>query len=106
MPAGDYTAYATAKGYSQTAPEGLHVAVGGAVVQDFAGLQPPGNLVFHVTRQNTGAPLDARLTIEVGQKPIVEFLGRRTFFTERLDPTVGTGRGCRLAPRRRMWFKV
>jgi hypothetical protein len=35
-----------------------------------------------VTRKDTGAPLDARLTIEAGQKPVVEFLGRRTFFTE------------------------
>ena len=82
LPAGDYTAYATAKGYSETDPHSLHVTSGGAVVQDFAGLQPPGHLLFHVTRKDTGAPLDARLTIEAGQKPIVEFLGRRTFFTE------------------------
>ena len=82
LPAGDYAAYATAKGYSQTAPHGLHVVANGAVVQDFAGLQPPGRLTFHVTRKDTGAPLDARITIEAGQKPVVEFLGRRTFFTE------------------------
>jgi hypothetical protein len=82
LPAGDYTAYATAKGYSQTDPLGLHVTAGGAVAQNFAGLRPPGHVIFHVTRKDTGAPLDARLTIEAGQKPIVEFLGRRTFFTE------------------------
>ena len=82
LPAGDYTAYATAKGYSETQPHALHVAAGGAVVQDFAGLQPPGDLTFHVARKDTGAPLDARITIEAGQKPLVEFLGRRTFFTE------------------------
>jgi hypothetical protein len=85
LPAGDYTAYATAKGYSQTEPHALHVASGAAALQDFAGLQPPGDLTFHVTRKDTGAPLDARITIEAGQKPLVEFLGRRTFFTE-LDP--------------------
>jgi hypothetical protein len=82
LPAGDYTAYATAKGYSQSEPHDLHIAAGGAVVQDFAGLRPPGDLDFHVTRKDTGAPLDARITIEAGQKPLVEFLGRRTFFTE------------------------
>jgi len=82
LPAGDYTAYATAKGYSQTDPRALHVAAGSHVAQDFAGLQPPGQIAFHVTRQDTGAPLDARITIEAGQKPLVEFLGRRTFFTE------------------------
>src|SRR5580698_7708937 len=31
LPAGDYTAYATAKGYSQTEPHDFHVAPGGAV---------------------------------------------------------------------------
>ena len=82
LPAGDYVAYATAKGYSQTAPHDLHVEPGGAVVQDFEGLQPPGSVTFHITRKDTGAPLDARITIEAGQKPLVEFLGRRTFFTE------------------------
>ena len=82
LPAGDYAAYATAKGYSQTEAHDLHVAPGGAVVQDFAGLQPPGSLTFHIARKDTGAPLDARITIEAGEKPLVEFLGRRTFFTE------------------------
>jgi hypothetical protein len=82
LPVGDYTVYATAKGYSQTEPRGLHIAAGGALTQDFAGLQPPGQVDFHVTRKDTGAPLDARITIEAGQKPLVEFLGRRTFFTE------------------------
>ena len=86
LPVGDYTAYATAKGYSQTPPRDLHVTAGGGLAQNFAGLKPPGHLVFHVTRKDTGAPLDARITIETGQKPLVEFLGRRTFFTE-LDKT-------------------
>jgi hypothetical protein len=82
LPAGDYTAYATAKGYSQTEPRALRVARRGAVAQDFPGLKAPGDLTFHVTREDTGAPLDARITIEAGQRPLVEFLGRRTFFTE------------------------
>jgi hypothetical protein len=82
LPVGDYAAYATAKGYSQTPPHDLHVTSGGGGVHNFAGLRPPGRLTFQVTRKDTGAPLDARITIEAGQKPVVEFLGRRTFFTE------------------------
>jgi hypothetical protein len=82
LPAGDYAVYATAKGYSQTEPHDVRIASGAAVAQDFAGLQPPGRVAFHVTRKDTGAPLDTRITIEAGQKPLVEFLGRRTFFTE------------------------
>ena len=30
----------------------------------------------------SGAPLDARIVIDTGDKPVVEFLGRKTFFTE------------------------
>jgi len=43
-----------------------------------------------------GKPLDARISIEEGQKPLVEFLGRNTFFTEldrkgRLDVPIAPG---------------
>ena len=38
LPAGDYTAYATAKGYSQTDPHALRVTAGGALAQDFVNL--------------------------------------------------------------------
>lgn len=82
LPAGDYGVYATAKGYSQTTVQAVHVGAGAGLEQDFAGLQPPGAIAFSVSRKDTGAPLDARISIEQGQKPLVEFLGRRTFFTE------------------------
>jgi hypothetical protein len=82
LPAGDYGVYATAKGYSQTPTQMVHVAQGGERVQAFGGLLPPGRIAFTVTRQDNGAPLDARITIDAGQKPLVQFLGRRTFFTE------------------------
>ncbi|HEY2661189.1 MAG TPA: CehA/McbA family metallohydrolase [Caulobacteraceae bacterium] len=96
LPAGDYGAYATAKGYSQTATSPVHIAGGGKASQDFAALQSPGHIAFSVTRQDTGAPLDARITIEAGQKPVVQFLGRKTFFTEldrkgRVDVTLAPG---------------
>jgi hypothetical protein len=36
-------------------------------------------------RDSEGAPLDARISIKEGQRPLVEYLGRRTFFTD-LEP--------------------
>ena len=82
LPAGDYTAYATAKGYSETARTAAPIAAGAALARDFGGLRPPGSLRIAVTDQASGAPLDARIAIEQGQKPVVEFLGRKVFFTE------------------------
>ena len=82
LPAGDYGVYATAKGYSQTATQSVRIPAGAAAHEDFAGLLPPGRLHFAVTQKDSGAPLDARITIEAGQKPVVQFLGRKTFFTE------------------------
>jgi Carboxypeptidase regulatory-like domain len=81
LPAGDYQAYATAKGYSESARSAAAIAPGGALALDLSGLQPPGSIRFVVTRQGSGAPLDARIAIEQGEKPLVEFLGRKTFFT-------------------------
>ena len=85
LPAGDYTAYATAKGYSEATRTSVSITRGGVLSRDFKALQPPGTVRFVVTRQGTGAPLDARIAIEEGEKPLVEFLGRKVFFTD-LDP--------------------
>ncbi|MDR3507186.1 MAG: CehA/McbA family metallohydrolase [Caulobacteraceae bacterium] len=82
LPAGDYAAYATAKGYAQTAPVPVHVAAAATLAQDFKDLSPPGHLSFTVTAKVGGAPLDARIAIAQGQKPLVQFLGKKAFFTE------------------------
>jgi Carboxypeptidase regulatory-like domain len=82
LPAGDYTAYATAKGYSETARTAEVIAPGATLTRDFGDLRPPGSLRLSVTDQASGAPLDARIAIEQGQKPVVEYLGRKVFFTE------------------------
>ncbi|WP_293380268.1 CehA/McbA family metallohydrolase [Phenylobacterium sp.] len=83
LPAGGgYTAYATAKGYSETPRATAVIAPGAALTRDFSGLQPPGRQRFSVADQASGAPLDARIAIDRGQKPVVEFLGRKVFFTE------------------------
>jgi len=82
LPAGDYSVYATAKGYSETARAAAAIAPGATLTHDFGDLRPPGSLRLSVTDQASGAPLDARIAIEQGQKPVVEYLGRKVFFTE------------------------
>ncbi len=83
LPLGDYRMYATAKGHGQTASQALNIASGRAVTQDFHQLQGPGTVDIDVRRAGAGGvPLDARIVITEGQQPVVEFLGKKTFFTE------------------------
>lgn len=82
LPAGDYDLYATAKNHSQSERIAVQVAPGAAVVRDFRGLQVPGSIQWSVADARSGKPLDARISIAEGQQPLVQFLGRKTFFTE------------------------
>ena len=96
LPAGDYDLYATAKNYSQSARISVRVAPGAAVVRDFRGVQVPGSIQWTVADARSGKPLDARISIAEGQQPLVEFLGRKAFFTEldrkgRLDVSIAPG---------------
>jgi hypothetical protein len=81
LPAADYALYATTAGYSDSARVRLTVPRNGAVRRDFTGLEPPGRLQIAVTDAATHLPLDARIDIQAGQKPVVEYLGEHTFFT-------------------------
>ena len=89
MPVGNYSLYAAARNYSQSAPVAVSVAANGRRQLNISGLEKPGGLQFRVSDAATHRPLDARITIAEGQKPVVGFLGKRTFFTELLD--VGRG---------------
>jgi hypothetical protein len=96
LPTGDYDLYATAKNYSQSAPSAVRVVPGDAEIRDFRDLRAPGSIQFKVTEARSGKPLDARISIAQGQKPLVEFLGRKTFFTEldrkgRIDVPIAPG---------------
>jgi Carboxypeptidase regulatory-like domain len=82
LPAGDYEIYATGKGYSQARPVPVRIAAGGVQTVDFDDLEPPGRVDFTVFDARTAQPLDARIGITAGQRQLVEFLGRHTFFTE------------------------
>jgi hypothetical protein len=96
LPVGDYALYATARNYSQSERIPVQVTAGAGSVRDFRGLQIPGSIQFTVADARNGKPLDARIGIAEGQQPLVEFLGRKTFFTEldrkgRLDATIAPG---------------
>ena len=82
LPAGDYELYATARGYSQSKPIAVTVATNAATTRDFSALDPPGRIDFDVRDARNGHALDARIAITQGQKPLIEYLGRHTFFTE------------------------
>jgi predicted metal-dependent phosphoesterase TrpH len=86
LPAGRYRLYATARGHSRSAPFDLELSDGSSRQQDFGGLLPPGALRIHVQDAATGRPLDARITSETDEAPLIRTLGAQTFFTE-LDPS-------------------
>ena len=81
LPAGEYRLFATALHYSQSAPAPLALVPGASEGRDFQDLEPPGRIELEVAEAHSGVPLDARITIGEGTKPLVQFLGRTTFFT-------------------------
>jgi hypothetical protein len=82
LPAGRYALYATALNTSRSATAPVEVRAGGTEVRNFGDLEGPGRIDFSVADARSGAPLDARIVISEGEKPLVGFLGRKTFFTE------------------------
>ncbi|MBS0578830.1 MAG: CehA/McbA family metallohydrolase [Proteobacteria bacterium] len=82
LPAGSYTLYATGRNYSRSGVVPLKVADGSTLERDFSDLQEPGRIEFAIVDARNAAPLDARIGIVAGDKPVVEFLGRKTFFSE------------------------
>jgi hypothetical protein len=96
LAAGDYSLYATAKNHSNSRRVELHVAAGAQDVRDFHDVERPGELRFLVRDSRSGEPKDARITIREGNKPVVQFLGKKTFFTElaprgRVDVPIAPG---------------
>jgi hypothetical protein len=82
LPAGEYALYAAAKNYSESVRTPVKIAAGTTAIRDFRDLQAPGSIHWSVTDARNGKPLDARISISEGQKPWVEYLGQKTFFTE------------------------
>jgi hypothetical protein len=85
LPPGEYTLHATARHHSSSASLPVTIAPGSDQTVDFTELQPPGRLRLTIKDARSRERLDARIAIVKGQQPLIEFLGRRVFFTE-LDP--------------------
>lgn len=82
LPTGDYELYATARGYAQGATRNVTVLKGGEIKVDFGDVRPPGAVHIQVSDKETGQPLDARISIQSGYKPLIGYFGKNTFFTE------------------------
>ena len=82
LPVGQYEVYATGKGYSDSQKQALTVTVNGSSQVSFNDLRAPGEVSIQVTDANNQQPLDAKIQIEKGNKPLIEFFGSKTFFTE------------------------
>lgn len=85
LPAGHYRIYATARGHSRSRPFDVELTADSRIRHDFGDLQPPGELRIHVLEDAGGRPLDARISAEQAEAPLIRTLGERTWFTE-LDP--------------------
>ncbi len=85
LPAGGYRLYATARHYAASEAVGVDLRPGAMQARDFHDLEPPGGIALEVADAQSGAPLDARISISEGDKPVVQFLGQTTFFTT-LEP--------------------
>jgi hypothetical protein len=82
LPVGEYSLYAVARHYSRSTPVRLEIGADTDQRRDFRDLETPGRIRLEVADARTGAPLDARIVVATGEKPLVGFLGRTTFFTE------------------------
>jgi len=93
---GNYSLYATAKNHSNSAPVPLRVGAGAQESRDFHDVEQPGEVRFQIIDKPAGEGRDARITIHEGNKPVVQFLGKKTFFTElerrgRVDVAIAPG---------------
>lgn len=82
LPAGRYTLYASARGHSTSKRVTMELRANEELRQDFSDLELPGELSVQVLEKSSRQPLDARLSIEQGAKPLIEYFGKKTFFTQ------------------------
>jgi hypothetical protein len=82
LPVGDYQVYATGKGYSDSTKHDINIKHNDSQTLSFSDLLAPGKVNVQVTDAQTTAALDAKIQIEKGNKPLIEFFGAKTFFTE------------------------
>ena len=88
LPIGRYELYATAAGYANGAPRAISVASGDHLEHSFADMGRPATIKFRVVDQQTEQPLDARIAIEKGNKPLIRYFGEKVFYTELERPGI------------------
>ncbi len=82
LPVGDYQVYAAGKGYSDSKKRSISIKNNKTQSLSFNDLKAPGEVSIQVADAKIGNALDAKIQIEKGNKPLIEFFGSKTFFTE------------------------
>ncbi|MFT5719932.1 MAG: hypothetical protein ACI9W6_000220 [Motiliproteus sp.] len=82
LPVGDYQVYAAGKGYSDSIKHDISIKNNESQTLSFADLLAPGEVNIQVMDAQAESALDAKIQIEKGNKPLIEFFGAKTFFTE------------------------
>ena len=82
LPTGEYQIYGTATGHANSPETTIQVSADSQQTINFTDLAGPATLSMNIEEADSGIAKDARITIVEGQEPPVEFLGKRTFFTE------------------------
>ena len=82
LPVGDYQVYASGQGYSDSQKHPLSIKKDSKIQMSFDDLLAPGKVSINITDATTELPLDAKIQIAQGNKPLIEFFGAKTFFTE------------------------
>ncbi|MFT5334654.1 MAG: hypothetical protein ACJASY_002049 [Halioglobus sp.] len=85
LPRGAYTLYGVARAHAPGPIRSINLKAGASITLNHDGLQPPGLVSMSVTAVDGGQPLDARVSIRSGHKPLIKFFGEDVFFTE-LNP--------------------
>lgn len=82
LPAGTYTVYGSAKAHAPGPSQTIDLKANAKIVLNHHGLQPPGLVSINVTATQDNQPLDARVRIRSGHKPVIKFYGEEVFFTQ------------------------
>ena len=82
LPVGAYSLHAAASAHAPGPDQMIELKAGAKIQLDHHGLQPPGMVSMDVTQGVTNQPLDARISIRSGHKPLIKFFGEKVFFTE------------------------
>lgn len=85
LPVGTYEVYATAAGHGKSTTQMVTIEADTSASVRFDDVQLPGMISFRTSNKESGQPVDARIKIEEGEKPLIAYHGRDVFFTE-LDP--------------------